>query len=81
MKEFLESPSSFSLEELKLNNCGLGAGAVVSGDHIQMIDHRKLRVFQTVANSLKTLHANATTAGQKLKLKVIIAGKISVCFL
>ncbi|GMT17097.1 hypothetical protein PFISCL1PPCAC_8394 [Pristionchus fissidentatus] len=57
IKEFLESDSAFSLEELRLNNCGLGAGAVV------------------VADSLSTLNARALAAGQKLNLRIIVAGR------
>ncbi|GMS87772.1 hypothetical protein PENTCL1PPCAC_9947, partial [Pristionchus entomophagus] len=40
IQEFLESNSAFSLEELRLNNCGLGAGAVTVAKSLLTLHRR-----------------------------------------
>ncbi|KAF8356679.1 ran-2 [Pristionchus pacificus] len=42
IQDFLESESAFSLEELRLNNCGLGAGAVTVANSLLTL-HQKAR--------------------------------------
>ncbi|GMR41077.1 hypothetical protein PMAYCL1PPCAC_11272, partial [Pristionchus mayeri] len=42
IKEFLESDSAFTLEELRLNNCGLGAGAVIVANSLLTLHERAI---------------------------------------